>query len=168
MPKDLKKQHEIFLEWHPLTEDEREARGWPITLKAMAAYLGMSYDQLRTWNRVVKKADSLDARIKAVDDRSYKKAVADKSTPRDREVFYKRRGLLVDKSEQKVEHSFGPSDYIEIARRIWEDIEGRIPEQCRGSCPLLSGRSLLLGEVCVHPEQEHGEEDKVAGVGLPA
>ena len=62
---------------------------------------------------------------------------------------------------------FGPKEYIRVAREITEQLRADYKEHSR-NCPVCGRPNFLFNEVCVPSEQEHGADNQVEALAVPA
>ena len=157
----LLEEKKQFLLWDAVHRTERAVLGFPLTYEDMAQKLGVSSASLLNWKKscVMKRGrvsppkpavgvpeDELseEDRVRVVQDRLFQQS--EKSFMAGKE-YLKATGNYIEKSDVRMEHNFGPNEYVEIAREVIQRIYEVLPERCRGVCPLFSQQGLLSGEV---------------------
>ncbi len=164
-----------FLMLYDMSKEERVRKGYPVSWKSMAKYLGVTQQTLINWrkeleNGEVNKVDievPTEDKIKLFDDLLFQLASSPNSPAKYKELFARRYGLLLDKIEETHKLEVTADDYFRIRR----EAENRVREhneQLGGDRSVLPEPHLLPEQVCVDTEQEHGEDGEVGGVGLPA
>jgi len=85
-----------FAEWLSLPEEERE----PKTIRALAEQLGKAESTLWLWKAQLTKLD--DDEVDRFKRKLYRDAMKPNATGKDKELYARMKGLLVDKQETKV------------------------------------------------------------------
>jgi hypothetical protein len=176
-----------FFKWNDLSFLQKKNMGEPLTLKEWAEKNGIHIGTARKWVKEApikleiidkpipaewkKEEPVLDKRVeeqvKKMDSVLFEKALESRSA-QERMLFYKRHGLLVDKSESTVKTELNASDYYRLYEQLKDLVIGCPHVRNGGVCPLLQGPTLLPREVRVDSDTERPpQENQVAALGLP-
>lgn len=125
----MPKREAIYQKWYDWEISPLEERQ-PPTQKELARELGCTEQTLINWRKKLTETVPLDleARIQRMDDSLYNDAMKTGATAKMKELWYKRFGLLVDKSEQKVKFELTADEHFSIreeARRRISEVSGR-------------------------------------------
>lgn len=136
--------------WYQMSRKQRKAEDMPTTAMHVAAMFGVTRDTLNRWRDDFEKLVAHDIstatiadKAKNLDDSMHEEGMEGRSKAA--ELWYKRQGLLVDKSKVEVEHTFGPNDYYEVFQRLKDICDGCLHIPDGGVCPLLKRPPTLLG-----------------------
>jgi hypothetical protein len=148
-----------FIEVYDMPEEEKIKRGLT-TQRAQLKHIGITATTQNLYKERLEKAreeakasdyDAFEARLKEL-------AFSPKSTSRDRELYARIRGWLVEKREDTVKFEPSASDYATIT----ENIIGRLRENWEnngGVCVICGRPKTLLAEPCVDTDENKASED---------
>lgn len=151
---------EVYTEWY-YSEDR-------IPQKELAIKIGVSDSTLTNWGKKLEDDDGdfTQAEITAFKRRLFRDAMSKDSTAKDKELTARMLGVLIDKKEEKITFFNGDEHFRQNreAKKFLEQYESGGDES--GVDEMRDERPILLDEVRLHPEQEHGEDGEVASVGV--
>ena len=165
MPPPKKTEFNRYSDWVVRYSSGTLKSSHPQTKKDFAARYGISEYTITTWDRKLKESKGDEVEI--FKEHVRERALDPRSVYKWGELYAKMKGLLIDKSEQKITHELSAEDRIRVAR---ETVNG-IREQYRlggGCCPVCGEYPTLRHEPCLDTEPEFTEDREVETLALPA
>ena len=151
-----------FIEWYATEEALRE----PKTQAEWGKINGVSVASVGKWiHKIKEKRTGLPVdEIEEFTQWCKEVAYSAKGTSKDRELYAKLNGWLLEKREDK-KNEPSTGDYIRWSKQLIEQLRG----QRGGICPLCDRLQEVSSEPRVHSDEgEATEDNKVGVVGLPA
>jgi len=151
-----------FSEWYNTPKEQRIVK----TVTEWSKINHVSTSTLVRWGEIVRN-NQFPTDLARFVDHLKKLAFSSKGNSKDRELYARIKGWLVEKKEETHKYEPTPTDYIGFAQKVIT----RLREDYLangGVCPVCGFDKALRNSVCVHPEPEHTESREVAAVALPS
>ncbi len=164
-----------------LSDEERKTRNLPVTKADISRTFGVSRPTIDSWEKKLPKNGSPEEIIKQLEETIESKDIKEKEevlkklytlalegSVKAAELLLKAKGYLIEKREDKVTIELSAD---EIARRNL-NAERENQDFERGMAgyrveTVQAKPQILSNQLCLYPEQEHSQDDKVDTVGLP-
>lgn len=146
-----------FLAWDKADKYKRS----PPTLKELAKELGKTEVTLRTWRNGINKKRTGN---EAGDLIEHIRKLAFRPNPNSKMVELYTKIVFPANQPIKEKDGLSPREINDIVKRI----EARLIENGRGGLLVQERSKVLPDELRFHSEQEHGAEDEMDAVALPA
>ncbi len=160
---DRERRMEEFTDWYYSPEDKRIPRS------KLAIKLSVSDATLKNWGNQLESdnGDFSEAEITSFKRMLFRDAMGTNAKAKDKELAARMLGVLIERKEEKIAIVITGDEQFRRNKKVREYVEeyelggGGVDE-------VRDERPVLLDEVRLHTEQEHGEDSEVGTVGVPS